>query len=117
MSDIPQPEVNADGARPSFLRRARIPALIYVICLAAYLGASGGRLKRHSDDNHYVYLANDLLHGRLKLAGLGNSDAHRVETLGCCFTEFGATIRDMSDLVEAIRARKTAPVQRVAAVA
>jgi predicted metal-dependent phosphoesterase TrpH len=57
------------------------------------------------------------LHGRLKLAGLGNSDAHRVETLGCCFTEFGATIRDMSDLVEAIRARKTAPVQRVAAVA
>jgi predicted metal-dependent phosphoesterase TrpH len=57
------------------------------------------------------------LHGRLKLAGLGNSDAHRVETLGCCYTEFAATIRDMGDLVEAIRGRKTAPVERVAAVA
>ena len=51
------------------------------------------------------------------LAGLGNSDAHRVETLGCCYTEFAATIRDMGDLVEAIRGRKTAPVERVAAVA
>jgi predicted metal-dependent phosphoesterase TrpH len=57
------------------------------------------------------------LNGRLKLAGLGNSDAHRVETLGCCYTEFAATIRDMDDLVEAIRGRKTAPVDRVAAVA
>jgi predicted metal-dependent phosphoesterase TrpH len=57
------------------------------------------------------------LNGRLKLAGLGNSDAHRVETLGCCCTEFGATIRDMRDLVEAIRGRQTAPVEHVAAVA
>ena len=57
------------------------------------------------------------LNGRLRLAGLGNSDAHRVETLGCCYTEFAATIRDMGDLVEAIRGRKTAPVERVAAVA
>ena len=40
------------------------------------------------------------LNGRLKLAGLGNSDAHRVETLGCCYTEFGATVRDMFTLVE-----------------
>jgi predicted metal-dependent phosphoesterase TrpH len=57
------------------------------------------------------------LNSRLKLAGLGNSDAHRVETLGCCFTDFGARIRDLRDLVEAIRGRKTAPVERVAAVA
>jgi predicted metal-dependent phosphoesterase TrpH len=57
------------------------------------------------------------LNGRLKLAGLGNSDAHRVETLGCCYTEFAATIRDVGDLVQAIRGRKTAPVERVAAVA
>jgi predicted metal-dependent phosphoesterase TrpH len=57
------------------------------------------------------------LNGRLKLAGLGNSDAHRVETLGCCYTEFAATIRDVGDLVKAIRGRKTAPVERVAAVA
>jgi predicted metal-dependent phosphoesterase TrpH len=52
------------------------------------------------------------LNDRLKLAGLGNSDAHRVETLGCCYTEFAATIRDMCDLVEAIRGRKTAPFDR-----
>jgi predicted metal-dependent phosphoesterase TrpH len=52
------------------------------------------------------------LNGRLRLAGLGNSDAHRVETLGCCYTEFGAPVRDLCDLVEAIRAGKTAPFDR-----
>ena len=52
------------------------------------------------------------LHGRLKLAGLGNSDAHRVETLGCCYTEFAVPVRDMRDLVEAIRGGKTAPFER-----
>ncbi len=57
------------------------------------------------------------LNGRLKLAGLGNSDAHRVETLGCCYTEFQAAVRDVGDLVEAIRARKTAPFERSSAVA
>jgi predicted metal-dependent phosphoesterase TrpH len=56
------------------------------------------------------------LNERLKLAGLGNSDAHRVETLGCCYTEFGAVIRDARDLVEAIRSRKTAPFDRVASL-
>jgi predicted metal-dependent phosphoesterase TrpH len=55
------------------------------------------------------------LHARLRLAGLGNSDAHRVEVLGCCYTEFGATIRDTCDLVEAIRAGKTAAFDRAAA--
>ncbi|HEX5270758.1 MAG TPA: PHP domain-containing protein [Gemmataceae bacterium] len=49
------------------------------------------------------------LNGRLRLAGLGNSDAHRIETLGCCYTEFAAPVRDGRDLVEAIRARQTAP--------
>ena len=56
------------------------------------------------------------LNARVRLAGLGNSDAHRVETLGCCYTEFGV-IRDMSDLVEAIRGRKSTPVERVTPVA
>jgi len=67
---MPQTEVAEAGAsRRSLLQRARNPALIYLICLAAYVGTAGGRLKRPSEDNHYVYLANDLLHGRLKLAG------------------------------------------------
>jgi predicted metal-dependent phosphoesterase TrpH len=55
------------------------------------------------------------LNGRLKLAGLGNSDAHRIETLGCCCTEFATPVRDLRDLVAAIRARKTAPLDRTAA--
>jgi predicted metal-dependent phosphoesterase TrpH len=57
------------------------------------------------------------LNERIRLAGLGNSDAHRVETLGCCYTEIDGVIRDLSDLVKAIRGRKTTPVERVAAVA
>ena len=47
----------------------RLPVLIYLISLGGYLAASGTRLKNHSTDNHYVYLANDILHGRLKLQG------------------------------------------------
>jgi predicted metal-dependent phosphoesterase TrpH len=54
------------------------------------------------------------LNGRLRLAGLGNSDAHRIETLGCCYTEFAAPVRDVRDLVEAIRARQTTPFDRAA---
>jgi predicted metal-dependent phosphoesterase TrpH len=55
------------------------------------------------------------LNGRLRLAGLGNSDAHRVETLGCCYTEFPDSVRDVRDLVEAIRDRRTTAVDRVGA--
>jgi predicted metal-dependent phosphoesterase TrpH len=52
------------------------------------------------------------LNERLRLAGLGNSDAHRLETLGCCYTEFDGAICHLSELVEAIRSRKTSPVER-----
>ncbi|MCC6747352.1 MAG: hypothetical protein IT371_06815 [Deltaproteobacteria bacterium] len=51
----------------SFLRRARIPLIIYFVCLAAYAGTSAGFLKQHSQDNHYVYLADSFLHGQLSL--------------------------------------------------
>jgi hypothetical protein len=53
----------------TLLQRLRIPTLIFIITLAGYLGASGTRVKKHSTDNHYVYLANNLLHGRLSLEG------------------------------------------------
>jgi hypothetical protein len=43
--------------------------ILYLIFAGAYLGASGGRLRRHSAYNHYVYLADGWLHGRLALAG------------------------------------------------
>src|SRR6266542_4511710 len=43
------------------------------------------------------------IHARRRLAGLGSSDAHHEDTLGVCYTEFDAAIRDVRDLVEAIR--------------
>ena len=43
------------------------------------------------------------------LAGTGSSDAHHEQTLGCCFTEFAAVIRDYPDLVRAIREQKSTP--------
>lgn len=39
-------------------------------------------------------------------AQLGNSDSHDPATVGCCYTEFSATIRTAADLVAAIRGRK-----------
>jgi hypothetical protein len=43
--------------------------VLYLVFAGAYLGASGNRLKQHSQYNHYVYLAEGWLHGRLALAG------------------------------------------------
>jgi len=39
-------------------------------------------------------------------AQLGNSDSHEPATVGCCYTDFAAEIRTVSDLVAAIRGRK-----------
>ncbi|MES1172015.1 MAG: hypothetical protein ABUL77_02155 [Bacteroidota bacterium] len=44
-------------------------AVLFLAFASAYLGASGGRLRQHSAYNHYVYLAEGWLHGRLSLAG------------------------------------------------
>jgi hypothetical protein len=51
------------------LRGRRAVVVLYVVFTAAYLGASGGRLRGHSPYNHYVYLAEGWLHHRLALAG------------------------------------------------
>jgi len=53
----------------SLLRRLRLPLVIYLVSLGAYLGTASNRLKKPSGDNHYVYLAHNLLHGRLSLDG------------------------------------------------
>ena len=63
-----QDEQQTNGKRGA-LRRLGIPLVIYAICLGGYLGASGSRLKKPSNDNHYVHLAHDMLHGRLSLEG------------------------------------------------
>ncbi len=39
--------------------------VIFMLFLGAYLGASGGRLRHQSAANHFVYLAEGWLHGRL----------------------------------------------------
>jgi predicted metal-dependent phosphoesterase TrpH len=46
------------------------------------------------------------------LAGLGNSDGHHPDKVGCCYTEFDAVIRTPQDIVRAIRERKTRAVVR-----
>lgn len=46
-------------------------------------------------------------------SGLGASDAHVEETVGICHTEFSAVIRDLRDLIEALRSGVTTPHDRV----
>jgi predicted metal-dependent phosphoesterase TrpH len=53
--------------------------------------------------------AAEFMRRRPGYAGLGNSDAHEVAVVGCCRTEFSATISTMADLVQAIRSRLTSP--------
>jgi len=57
--------------------------LIYLAFLGAYLGASGGRLAQHSAYNHFVYLAEGWLRGRLDLPvpPPNENDWARVEVL------------------------------------
>jgi predicted metal-dependent phosphoesterase TrpH len=50
-----------------------------------------------------------------RLAGLGNSDAHHEDTLGCCYTVFPDTVRNLQDVVKAIRNRQTTARERAPA--
>jgi len=57
--------------------------VLYVFFLGAYLGASGGRLRQHSPYNHFVYLAEGWLKGRLDMPvpPPNENDWARVEVL------------------------------------
>jgi predicted metal-dependent phosphoesterase TrpH len=46
---------------------------------------------------------------RPEFTGLGNSDAHEVAVVGCCYTDFEAEIRTMGDLIAAIRSGRAEP--------
>lgn len=59
------PEPTPRAAR----RNLKFAGLIYLLAIGAYAGTSGQRILRHSNDNHYVYLAYGWLHGRLDLGG------------------------------------------------
>jgi predicted metal-dependent phosphoesterase TrpH len=48
----------------------------------------------------------------LRLAGLGNSDAHCEAHLGLCYTVFADPVYDTRGLVDAIRHRRTIPKDR-----
>jgi|SRR5262245_2221646 len=45
-------------------------------------------------------------------AALGNSDAHDIDVVGYCYTEFDGDVRTTADLVDAIRARRCRPRPR-----
>ncbi len=47
------------------------------------------------------------------LAGLGSSDAHHEHTLGCCYTEFHVPVRNLAELVAAIRGRRSTACERI----
>jgi predicted metal-dependent phosphoesterase TrpH len=53
-----------------------------------------------------------VVHKEKGWTGLGSSDSHEEQTVGCCYTIFEHTIRDQRDLVEAIRSRRATPVDR-----
>jgi hypothetical protein len=57
--------------------------VLYLVFLAAYLGASGSRLRRPSPYNHFTYLAEGWLDGRLALKGPppNENDWAKVEVL------------------------------------
>ena len=57
--------------------------VIFVAFVGAYLGASGGRLRQHSQYNHFVYLAEGWLRGRLDMPvpPPNENDWARVEVL------------------------------------
>ena len=76
----------ADPVAPRWLnalRGWRGAVIVYVVFAGTYLGTAGGRLPHHSPYNHYVYLADGWLHGRLSLPGQppNENDWAKVEVL------------------------------------
>jgi len=57
--------------------------IVYLVFAGAYLGTAGGSLRHHTPYNHYAYLADGWLHGRLALPGQppNENDWAKVEVL------------------------------------
>jgi len=85
----------------TFVRRHRVSILIYLVSFGVYAAVAGGRLRRPSSDNHYVWLADALLKGRLSLDRKPphDNDWARVEvvTLADGRVLEGATLRTAPD--------------------
>lgn len=86
MSETPAdspPEPGESRWLHHLLRRWWGLVLVYAIFVGAYAGASAGRLRGPSPYNHFVYLADCWLHGRLALKGEppNENDWAKVEVL------------------------------------
>ena len=57
------------NGKSNALRRFLAPLVVFLLGLIGFGLVSGDRLLNHSRDNHYVYLADSMLHGRLHLEG------------------------------------------------
>ena len=49
--------------------KAKWPAAVFVVGFAVFAAVSAERVLQHSSNNHYAYLADGMLHGRLHLEG------------------------------------------------
>ncbi|HEX7480052.1 MAG TPA: hypothetical protein VF331_19800 [Polyangiales bacterium] len=49
--------------------RLRLPGLIFLVCAAVYVLTLGARAHGHSDNAHFVHLANSFLHGQVSVVG------------------------------------------------
>lgn len=72
----------------------------------------GIEMMSNNMDDHLRDRAADFRRRHPRYAGLGNSDAHEIDAVGCCHTLFDADIRSSSDLVAAIRSGLTSPCAR-----
>ena len=107
-STPPTTAATATGTPPRWLRAfsgRRGPAIVYVVFAATYLGTAGGRLVGHSPYNHYVYLADGWMHGRLSLPGQppNENDWAKVDVL---------KLRDGRELRGIYGSRTGGPVDR-----
>src|SRR5581483_1593075 len=55
------------SAKMKLSRNGKVALGVYLFSTIAYLSASGGRLRSHSTDTHFSYLADMWLHKRLDL--------------------------------------------------
>jgi len=91
-------------------RTVRVALVIYLVHLFAFAGASSGRLRTHSGDTHFSYLASMWLHGRLDLgrAPPNQNDWAEVEylTLKDGRTVAGAYIRSQPNVFRTIQGKR-----------
>jgi hypothetical protein len=59
--------LSAEGTAPARPDARRVAAIVYVVAVVVYALFAGDRLRAHSPDNHFAYLADAYLHGTLSV--------------------------------------------------